>query len=178
MNLYEKTLSEEIVYTGDYLTFTKVKVQLPDGNEANRDIIKHPGACGIIPFVDENHIILIRQFRKSIDKVIYEIPAGKLSSDESPENCAYREIEEETGYQASSLFHLGTVAIVPGYCDELLYIYKATNLSLSKKHEDFDEFTEVEIFTLEEVKNMIKSGEIIDAKTITALAYTMIMDNY
>ena len=159
MNLYEKTLSEEIVYTGDYLTFTKVKVQLPDGNEANRDIIKHPGACGIIPFVDENHIILIRQFRKSIDKVIYEIPAGKLSSDESPENCAYRELEEETGYQASSLFHLGTVAIVPGYCDELLYIYKATNLSLSKKkkkHEDFDEFTEVQIFTLEEVKNMNK----------------------
>ena len=178
MNLYEKTLSEEIVYTGDYLTFTKVKVQLPDGNEANRDIIKHPGACGIIPFVDENHIILIRQFRKSIDKVIYEIPAGKLSSDESAENCAYRELEEETGYQASSLFHLGTVAIVPGYCDELLYIYKATNLFLSKKHEDFDEFIEVEIFTIEEVKNMIKSGEIIDAKTITALAYTMIMDNY
>lgn len=128
--------------------------------------------------MNENHIILIRQFRKSIDKVIYEIPAGKLSSDESPKNCAYRELEEETGYQASSLFHLGTVAIVPGYCDELLYIYKATNLSLSKKHEDFDEFTEVEIFTLEEVKNMIKSGEIIDAKTITALAYTMIMDNY
>ena len=178
MNLYEKTLSQEIVYTGDYLTFTKVKVQLPDGNEANWDIIKHPGACGIIPFVDENHIILIRLFRISIDKVIYEIPAGKLSSDESPENCAYRELEEETGYQASSLFHIGTVAIVPGYCDELLYIYKATNLSLSKKHEDFDEFTEVEIFTLEEVKNMIKSGEIIDAKTITALAYTMIMDNY
>ena len=133
MNLYEKTLSEEIVYTGDYLTFTKVKVQLPDGNEANRDIIKHPGACGIIPFVDENHIILIRQFRKSIDKVIYEIPAGKLSSDESPENCAYRELEEETGYQASSLFHLGTVAIVPGYCDELLYIYKATNLLIKRK---------------------------------------------
>ena len=80
MNLSEKTLSEEIIYKGDYLTFTKVKVQLPDGNEANRDIIKHPGACGIIPFVDENHIILIRQFRKSIDKVIYEIPAGKSRS--------------------------------------------------------------------------------------------------
>ena len=169
MNLSEKTLSEEIVYEGDYLTYTKVKVQLPDGNEANRDIIKHPGACGIIPFIDENHIILIKQFRKSINKVIYEIPAGKLSLSETPENCAYRELEEETGYRAKSLFHLGTVAIVPGYCDEL-----ATNLSLAEKHEDFDEFTEVEIFTLEQVKNMIKNGEIIDAKTITALAYTLI----
>lgn len=174
MNLFEKTLHEEIVYEGDYLTFTKVKVKLPDGNEANRDIIKHPGACGIIPFVDENHIILIRQFRKSIDKIIYEIPAGKLSLNENPENCAFRELAEETGYKAGSLSHLGTVAIVPGYCDELIYLYKATNLSLTEKHEDFDEFTEVEIFTLEEIKQMIKNGQIIDAKTITALAYTLI----
>ena len=136
MNLSEKTLSEEIIYKGDYIYGKRTK---------------HPTY-----------------------KVIYEIPAGKLSLNEAPENCAYRELEEETGYRASSLFHLGTVAIVPGYCDELLYLYKATNLSLAEKHEDFDEFTEVEIFTLEEVKNMIKNGEIIDAKTITALAYTLI----
>lgn len=174
MNLSEKTLNEEVVYKGDYLTFTKVKVQLPDGNIANRDIIKHPGACGIIPFIDDNHILLIKQFRKALNKTIYEIPAGKLSLNECPEKCAYRELEEETGYKAGLMRHLGSVAVVPGYCDELIHIYKASNLSLGEKHEDFDEFTEIEIFHIDTVKNMIKTGEIIDAKTITALAYTLI----
>ena len=156
MNLVEKTIKVESVFKGRILSVDVETVELPNGKIGTREIVRHPGAVAILPIEANGNVILVRQYRKPLNQAIWEIPAGKLSLNEAPENCAYRELEEETGYRASSLFHLGTVAIVPGYCDELLYLYKATNLSLAEKHEDFDEFTEVEIFTLEEVKNMSK----------------------
>ena len=174
MNLFEKTLKEELIYKGDYLTYTKVTVELPDGNTANRDILHHPGACAIIPFIDDDKIILINQFRKALDKTILEIPAGKINKDENIKDCALRELEEETGYKANNITYLGGVVLAPGYCDEVIHLYKATDLQLNEKHEDFDEFTEVKIFPLDEVKQMIKEGKIIDAKTISAITYISI----
>lgn len=171
MKFYEKTLNEKLIYEGNYLTFTNISVELSNGNISDRDIVKHPGACAIIPFIDNDKVILIEQFRKPLEKIILEIPAGKLDKNENPLICAHRELEEETGYKAKNMIYLGTIATAPGFCDELIHLFKATDLYTGEKACDDDEFTEVKTFTLEEIKSMVKSGEIIDTKTISILAY-------
>lgn len=171
MNLYEKTIKETLIYSGNYLNLMNVEVELPNGNKTNRDIIKHPGACAIIAFLDESSIILIEQFRKPLEKNILEIPAGKINKNEEPILCAHRELEEETGYKAKDMTYLGSIATAPGFCDEIIHLYKATDLYIGTKSCDEDEFTQVKIVHLDEVKRMIKQGEIIDTKTISILAY-------
>lgn len=171
MDLYEKTISEKVIHKGNFMTYINVDVELPNGKIGNRDIIKHPGACAIIPFIDDERIILVNQFRKALDKNILEIPAGKLDKGEDIKICAIRELEEETGYKAKEVTYLGKMAMAPGFCDEIIHLYKATGLCEGEKSLDDDEFTEVNIFTIKEIKTMIKNGEIIDAKTIGALMY-------
>ena len=171
MKFHEKTIKETHIYTGNYLEINNVEVELPNGKTSNRDIIKHPVACAIIPFLDKETILLVEQFRKPLEKTILEIPAGKLDKNEDPLNCAYRELEEETGYKADSITYLGSIATAPGFCDEIIHLYKAENLSLGTKCCDEDEFTSIKTFSLDEVKLMVKSGEIIDTKTISILAY-------
>ena len=144
---------------------------MPDGNLSNRDIIKHPGACAIIPFINDNEIILIEQFRKPLERTLLEIPAGKLNKNESPITCAHRELEEETGYKAQNMIYLGKIATAPGFCDEIIHLFKATNLYEGKKSCDEDEFTDIKKITLDEMKLLIKKGEIIDTKTISILSY-------
>lgn len=171
MDLYEKTINEKIIYKANFMTYINVDVELPDGKIGNRDIVKHPGASAILPFLDEDKIILVRQFRKALNKTILEIPAGKLDIGEDPKKCALRELEEETGYGAKNIIYLGTIATAPGFCDELIHLYKATELYISEKKLDEDEFTEVKVFTIEEIKKMIKTGDIIDTKTISSFMY-------
>ncbi|MBB6716202.1 NUDIX domain-containing protein [Clostridium gasigenes] len=171
MDLYEKTITERIIHKANFMTYINVDVELPDGKIANRDIIKHPGACAIIPFIDNETVILVKQFRKALEKNILEIPAGKLEKGEDPKLCAIRELEEETGYRAENVTFLGIIATAPGFCDELIHLYKATGLFQGEKSLDEDEFTEVKVFTIEEIKSMIKNGEIIDTKTISSLMY-------
>ena len=171
MKLYEETISEKVVYEGNFFKLVNVDVTLPNGKVGNRDMIKHPGACAIIPFIDNDTIILIEQFRKAINSSLLEIPAGKLEKGEDIAVCAARELEEETGYIADTIDYLGKIALAPGYCDEYIHIYKATGLTLKEKHCDDDEFTIVKEFKLSDVKSMVKNGEIVDSKTICALAY-------
>ncbi|GAB6170295.1 NUDIX hydrolase [Clostridium carnis] len=171
MSLAEKTLKEKLVYEGNFMTYYNVDVELPDGNIANRDIIRHPGAAAIIPFIDKNKVVLINQYRKALDKELLEIPAGKLGKNEEPIKAAVRELEEETGYKAKEIKYLGKIATAPGFCDEIIYLYKATGLYLGEKSTDEDEFTENIVMSIEEVKNKIRKGEIIDTKTISILAY-------
>lgn len=171
MELAEITLEEESVYTGEYLEICKAKVKLPNGKIVYKDIIKHPGATAIIPFIDEEHVVLVKQFRKAINKIQLEIPAGKLEKGEEPIKCAARELEEETGYKAEKLTYLGKIATAAGFCDEIIHIFKAEGLILGNKGGDEDEFIELEIVSLENIKKMVKKGEIIDTKTISSLAY-------
>lgn len=171
MKFYETTIKEKLIYNGSYLNLVNISVKLPDGNITNRDIVKHPGACAIIPFLSDDKIILIEQFRKPLEKTILEIPAGKLNKNEDPIICAHRELEEETGYRAKDMIYLGSIATAPGFCDEIIHLFKANNLYEGKKSCDEDEFTEIKNFTLAEVKSMIKEGKIIDTKTISILAY-------
>ena len=171
MKFFETTIKETVIYNGNYLSLINVDVELPDGNLSNRDIIKHPGACAIIPFLNDNEVILVEQFRKPLEKTLLEIPAGKLNKNETPITCAHRELEEETGYKAKDMIYLGKIATAPGFCDEIIHLFKATNLYEGKKSCDEDEFTDIKKFTLYEIKLMIKKGEIIDTKTISILSY-------
>ena len=171
MNFFETTIKETVIYNGNYLSLINVDVELPDGNLSNRDIIKHPGACAIIPFLNDNEVILVEQFRKPLEKTLLEIPAGKLNKNETPITCAHRELDEETGYKAKAMIYLGKIATAPGFCDEIIHLFKATNLYEGKKSCDEDEFTDIKKFTLDEIKLMIKKGEIIDTKTISILSY-------
>ncbi|MDU2123275.1 MAG: NUDIX hydrolase [Clostridium celatum] len=171
MKFYETTLKETSIYNGNYLNLINIEVELPNGNLSNRDIIKHPGACAIIPFINENEVILVEQFRKPLERTLLEIPAGKLNKNEPPITCAHRELEEETGYKAKNMIYLGKIATAPGFCDEIIHLFKATNLYNGTKSCDEDEFTDIKKFTLDEMKLLIKKGEIIDTKTISILSY-------
>lgn len=171
MNLDEKILKEKLIYKGSFLDILNVDVELPNGKNYSRDIVRHPGATAIIAFLDDENIILIEQFRLPLNKKILEIPAGKIDKNEDIKECAKRELQEETGYIAGNLEYLGCIATAPGFCDEIIYLYKATNLTLGSKHEDDDEFTNVKIMNINKVKEMIKKGEIIDGKTISIFTY-------
>ncbi|MGG7059682.1 NUDIX hydrolase [Clostridium nigeriense] len=171
MNLDEKILKEKLIYKGSFLNIVNVDIELPNGKNYSRDVVKHPGATAIIAFLDDENIILVEQFRLALNKRILEIPAGKINKNEDIKECARRELQEETGYIAENLEYLGCIATAPGFCDEIIYLYKATALTLGNKHEDEDEFTNVKIMNINNVKEMIKKGEIIDGKTISVFSY-------
>lgn len=171
MKLDEKILNEELMHKGNFLKFVNITVELPDGKIGTRDIIRHPGAAAIIPFIDEETIILVKQFRTALNKVLIELPAGKLEKDEDPLICAKRELEEETGYKSDNIEYLGTIATGAGFTDEVIHLYKATSLYEGIKSGDEDEFIEIYKYKLDDVKKMIKNGEIIDTKTISAFMY-------
>lgn len=171
MNIDEKILKEKLIYKGSFLDILNVDVKLPNGKNYSRDVVRHPGATAIIAFLDNENIILVEQFRLPLNKKILEIPAGKINKNEDIKECAKRELQEETGYIAGNLEYLGCIATAPGFCDEIIYLYKATNLTLGSKNEDEDEFTNVKIMNINKVKEMIKKGEIIDGKTISVFTY-------
>jgi len=169
MNFYEKTIESEVKYKGRILSVRKDKVLLPDGKEATREIIQHNGGVGVVAITDEGKILLIKQFRKPTEEVLIEIPAGKLEINEDPEACATRELEEETGKIPKSIKLLTKFYPSPGYSSEILYIYFSDQLENGKVNLDEGEHVETFEVTLEEALNMIKSGEIKDAKTIIGI---------
>lgn len=169
MNLQEKIINEKLIYKGSFLDIVNIEVTLPDGNSVSRDVVKHPGATAIIAFLDEENIILVEQFRLALNRTMLEIPAGKLNKNEEAIECARRELQEETGYIAKNLEYLGSIATAPGFCDEIIHLYKATDLTLGEKNED--EFTNVKIMNIKKVREMIKKGDIIDGKTISIFTY-------
>ena len=171
MDFKEKTINKELLCKNNFLTWNLLEVELPDGSRSKRNLIEHPGAAAILPILDDGKILLVKQYRKAIESETLEIPAGKLDKGENPEICAKRELEEETGYKAKNIEYLGKIATAPGFCNEIIHLYKATGLTKGKKHTDEDEFTENILVTMDELKKMIKSGEIIDCKTLSILAY-------
>lgn len=171
MKLEEKIIKETIKHEGNFLKFSSVDVELPDGKVSNRDIIRHPGASAIIPFWDDDTILLVKQYRVAIKEVLLELPAGKLDLNEEPLQCAKRELEEETGMKSDDFMYLGTIATGAGFTDEVIHIYKAIKLYKGTKSWDEDEFIDIYKCKLSEVKKMISEGKIIDSKTIAAFMY-------
>jgi ADP-ribose pyrophosphatase len=164
-------LNKKSVFKGKILLDVHLdNVMLPNGTEVRLECIKHPGAAAVVPFIDRNRIILIRQYRPVVDKYIWEIPAGTLEKGERPLQCAKREIEEEIGYTAKSFVLLASIYTTPGFTNEHIHIYKATRLKKVYLNPELDEILSIGIFTVNKIKQMFKNKKIIDAKTIAALA--------
>lgn len=168
MKLEEQELSQRTIYEGKVVTLRLSEVRLPNGHVSGREVVHHSGGAAVL-FVKDGKVLLERQFRFPYNKVIWEIPAGKLNSGENPEAAASRELEEETGYRAERLEHLVDIYPSPGYTDEIIYIYLANGARMEGQHLDEDEFINAQFVELSEAERMIDSGEICDAKTIAAL---------
>ena len=147
------------------------EVKLPSGKITDRIRVVHPDASAIVPFTEDGKIILVKQYRYSIQEETLEIPAGKIDKGETAETCAFREMTEETGYVASKLEFLMTYIPAIGYSSERLFIFKASGLSKQPNYEKpDDEISRLEILSIDEIRSRIISGEIIDGKTIVAIA--------
>lgn len=167
--LDEIRISGEEIYDGVLLHVKKDKVKLPDGKESAREYIRHPGAVAVVPVLDDGRIVLVKQCRYPLNTVMWEIPAGKLDHGaEDLEDCAKRELSEETGYEAKEWKFLCSIATTPGFSDEIIHLFEARGLTLHAQHTDEDEFIGVQAFTWEEINTMICRGELFDAKSICA----------
>ncbi len=169
MDFTEKTIKQENIYKGKIIDVNVHTVKLPDGRESKREIVNHCGGVAILAYKDSNTLFMVEQFRKPIEHVLLEIPAGKIEQNEDMESCGRRELEEEIGYKAKKFQYLGKVVTSPGFCDEYIYFFKAEDLYKGRNDIcDQDEFINVKEVKLDKIKEMIKNGEIIDAKTICA----------
>jgi ADP-ribose pyrophosphatase len=157
------------IYKGRIVTLNLETVTLPNGATVELEIIHHPGAAAVVPIKDDRTVILIRQYRHAVGGYIYEIPAGKLHSGEDPRECAQRELEEEVGFQAGRLDFVASAFTTPGFTDEVIHIYKATELRPGKQNLGKDEVLALAEFPLEKTIAMIREGGIQDAKTIVGL---------
>ena len=165
-----KRLKRTEIYNGIRVHLVKERLLTPEGKEVDWELVLHPGAAAVIPVDDEGKILMVRQYRNASDSYTLEIPAGCLDApDEDPKDCAYRELEEETGYKTKDLEYLYKFYASIGITDEIIHIYVAKNLILSQQNLDDDEFVEVERYTLEALMDMIFAGEILDNKTISAI---------
>lgn len=170
MNFIEKTIKENYIYKGKIINLRKDDIVLTDGNNAIREIVEHPGGVGIIAINDKNEVALVNQFRYPYKKVILEIPAGKKDSKiEKPVECAIRELKEETGIEAKKYIFLGNIYPTPGYCEEIIDIFLAIDLTYGECKLDEDEFLEVKYIDIDKVVSMIMKNEICDAKTIIGI---------
>lgn len=167
--LIEEKISEENVYDGVLLHVQKDTVKLPNGNEAPREWVRHPGASSVLPILPNGDVVLVRQYRYPVGKITLEVPAGKLDNNEDPLNCAMRELEEETGYVADKIKKLTTIATTVGFSNEYIHLYVADDLSQGKFNPDDDEFINVVKMPFAEALKKVESGEIFDVKTIISI---------
>ncbi|KIL34292.1 ADP-ribose pyrophosphatase [Cohnella kolymensis] len=165
---YEETLEVKPIFQGRMISLEVDTVRLPNGETSTREIVRHPGAVAVLALVD-NKMLVVEQFRKPLDKVQVEIPAGKLDPGEAPETAAVRELEEETGYRARSISHLHSFSTSPGFAEEILHVYFTDDVEKGELKLDEDEFLTCEAITLEQAMEYIRQGRICDAKTLLAV---------
>ena len=165
-DLHERIVTEDTAWQGYIFDVNRLRVELPDGRPAARDVVRHPGAVAIVALTDDGRICLVRQYRTALDRVTVEVPAGKLDPGEDPLECARRELLEETGMEAQQMAFLTTIATGVGFCDELIHVYMATGLSFAKSDPDADEFINVDLVPLPELIDAVLDGRIEDAKTV------------
>ena len=165
-NLTETFVSAERLYEGKVVNLRRDIVLLPNGNQASREVVEHPGAVAVVPVLPDGRVLMVRQFRHPVGRILLEIPAGKLAPGENPDECALRELEEETGHLAGKLERVASIFTAPGFTDEVIQIYLAVELKKTTVNPDEDEFLAVVAHEPQEIARMIRSGDICDAKTI------------
>jgi ADP-ribose diphosphatase len=159
----------ETLWHGKVFDLNREEILLPTGRKTTVEVIRHPGSASIVPLLNDGQVILIQQFRPSLRQVIWEIPAGTMGPGEDPLGCARRELMEECGYQANRFEKLGEVLPAPGYCDERVHLFVATDLTPCAQHLDEDECLTIHPLPFERALDMIRRGEIRDAMTIIGL---------
>ncbi len=165
-------VKRELMHKGSIVEFYKDTMEIPGGGTEYFDFIKHKGAAAVVPVLPDGRILMVRQYRNALDAYTLEIPAGAKNGAHEPTlDCAYRELEEETGYRAEKedISFLLTMYTTVAFCNEKIDIYLAKNLKKTSQHLDEDEFIEVCAYTMDELKEMVKNKEIVDGKTIAAL---------
>ena len=172
--------SHSILHEGRVFNLVKENYTLDNGVKSEMDFIQHPGAAAMVPMLNYQEVVLIKQYRHAIRKFIWEIPAGTLDPNESPINCARRELIEEIGYSATDWHQLGTITPLPGCSDERIHIFLALDLKPAQQELDDDEMINVHKMNLSEAMQMILAGEISDGKTISGLflAFSWLKNNH
>jgi ADP-ribose pyrophosphatase len=169
MNLIEKNLSKKTIFNGNIISLNLDEVELPNGNKATREVVKHPGGVCIAALNDKDELLFVRQFRYPYNSILLELPAGKLSPGEDPLECGKRELKEETGVIAEQYISLGQLYPTPGFCNEIIHLYLASKLTYGEMCPDEDEFLEVQSIPLEQAVQMVLDNKIKDAKTQIAV---------
>lgn len=169
MKLTEKRVSGETVFDGKIMHVRRDTVVLEDGSEAFREVVDHSGGVCVLAMDDENRILMVRQFRYPFERVLREIPAGKLERGEDPDQAAARELREETGAVAGNMQKLGEIYPTPAYCGEIIRMYLARDLIFGENDLDEGEFLDVERIPFDTLVEQVLSGEIRDAKTVAAV---------
>ena len=168
--MYEKTIASKTVFEGRILNVDVLDVELPNGRITTREIVRHSVAVAVIARLRDGEFVFIRQFRKAMERVCFEVMAGNVDPSEAPEAAAVRELKEETGYTPDSIRLLSSIYPSMGYCDERIDIFYANVHEPSKTDFDPDEEIETVLLTEEEMDTMIRAGEVQDAKTLAAWA--------
>jgi ADP-ribose pyrophosphatase len=169
-------LGSRRVHTGRVINLDVDTVRFPDGSTGELEIIRHPGAAAVVPFASDPHgadptVLLIHQYRYATGGPLYEIPAGRLDRGEAPEACARRELLEEVGVTAGRVEPLTTIWTTPGFTDERIHLFWATDLKTGAHAREADEFIEVVPKPLSQVLTLVKEGGISDAKTVLGILY-------
>ena len=164
------------VYTGKVISLDVDKVRFPDGSVGELEMIRHPGASAVVPFLsdprgEDPQVLMIRQYRYAADGYLFEIPAGRLNAGEDPRDCALRELKEETGCSAEQMEHLFTMYTTPGFTDEKIHLFMATGLVAGETKHEADEFLDLEPMRLSRALELVEAGEIRDAKTVVGLLF-------
>lgn len=167
----EKTMKSDKLYEGKLLNLRIDTVELPDKKYSKREIIEHPGAVAILPMTDDGCLILVKQYRKAVEKALLELPAGKIEVNEEPGQTAKRELEEETGFSANKIEYLLEFYTSPGFTDEKIYIFLATQLDEGNLEGDDGEFIETTKIKVDDLIKMVDRGEILDSKTIIGIQF-------
>jgi ADP-ribose pyrophosphatase len=163
-------------YTGRIIAVDTDTVRFPDGSTGELDMIRHPGASAVVPFLsaptgDDPQVLLIKQYRYAAEQYLYEVPAGRLEPGEDPRDCAVRELREETGCRADTLDFLTTIYTTPGFTDERIHLYMASGLERGDTAHETDEFLTLETMSLSDALELIQRGTICDAKSVVAILF-------
>lgn len=171
MDLSENTLESKEIFSGRIIKVRVDTVSLPGGGQSTREVVEHAGAVAVVAVDQDDHIIMVQQYRKPVEAVLLEIPAGTMEPNEDPFECARRELKEETGFAAEHWTKILSYYSAPGFTDEYLHLYMASGLTGGEKNLDEDEFVETVRMPLAEAYRKILTGEIADGKSIIGIQY-------